>query len=95
MKATEAIQYCDELEGMVGDGPGEIYGCLDRIKKIEFAFRSHEHPYVREKARDAAEFLSIWRSANKWRQWGDNPSGLESTVRNCIAVLRMSINASE
>lgn len=93
MDSAVASALCDELYEMIGDGPGDIPGSRERIAVIAALFSSHPNGYVREKARDATEFLDMWRSPRKWQQWGQGPTHLCAMVRNSVGSLRMAIQS--
>lgn len=95
METKESLALCAELKDMIADGPGDVPGCLKRIEQIKFRFGSHPDGYVREKANDAAYYLTIWRSPRKWQQWGNDPSHLAAIVRNSVSKLDMALSSYE
>jgi len=83
----------DELDALVGEYPGELYGAKQRLGEIEFAFRGLPGvtSYFDEKVGKAIEFLGIWRSALRWRKWGEDYRPLHAIVLASLSQMRSVI----
>jgi len=83
----------DELDALVGEYPGDLYGAKQRLREIEFAFRGLPGVtlYFDEKVGNAIEFLGIWRSAQRWRKWGEDYRRLHAIVLASLSQMRSVI----
>ncbi len=71
MKLNEAKTLIEEIESLVGDGPGMNDRKLDRCKGIVRQVMNHQSStYLSEKASSAIELLEIWFSPRRWKRYG-------------------------
>jgi hypothetical protein len=92
MEHVQTNGLCEELEQMIGDGPGDIPGILDRIRQIESAFAANENRDVRNAASDAVHWIGIWRSPRRWKNWDDKQ--LRRIVLSCVVMLRRTLSSA-
>ena len=91
MEESKAIALCDELEKMVGYGPGRNEAGLKRVREIvrEFELDDASTIYVWEKARDVlGVFEIIWDSVRKWKQYENDPEHFRAHLALSIFKLR-------
>jgi hypothetical protein len=83
------------MEALLARGPG---GGDDetnhQLQRIKFAFQTETNVYLREKVRDACEFLGILLSPQKWQRWGEDPKIFQHLVRNDVYKVRGAIDTA-
>lgn len=83
MDENEHKALCDELETLVGQGPGENEVLLRRVREIVLAYEADpgSSNYAREKAHEVLGGFVMWYSARKWKKYPDFESRLITSIR--------------
>ena len=94
MTEHEAEAICDQLEALIGHGPGADSESVRQATMLCRRLReaSGATTYLREKAQNFLGTFEAWRSERKWRRMSEDPDQARVWVMTDLRKLRMALD---